>query len=59
MVAVIVRLLVTVSLALGFSIATLSTTESQTVQFAKLVLLLPIFFGGWLCRSPASTCRSA
>jgi ABC-2 type transport system permease protein len=42
----IILLLVAASLAIGFTIANLATTETQAVQLAMLVLLFATFFGG-------------
>jgi ABC-2 type transport system permease protein len=39
-------LLIVVGIALGLIIAAVSTTESQAVQLAMLVLLFTVFFGG-------------
>lgn len=44
--ALVVLLLIAAGLAIGFVIAGLSTTESQAVQLAMLVLLFSTFFGG-------------
>jgi ABC-2 type transport system permease protein len=46
-VALALGLLLFASLALGFFLSTLATTETQAVQLAMLVLLLSIFFGGF------------
>lgn len=42
----VLGLLIVVSVAIGFCLAGVSTTETQTVQLAMLVLLFAIFFGG-------------
>jgi ABC-2 type transport system permease protein len=44
--ALILLLLATTALAIGFIIAAFSSNEPQTVQLAMLVLLLAVFFGG-------------
>ena len=46
MAALILALLIAVALAIGFILAAVSTTETQAVQLAMLVLLFAIFFGG-------------
>ena len=46
MAVLILALLTVASVAIGFCLAAISNTETQTVQFAMLVLLLAVFFGG-------------
>ncbi len=46
--ALVVALLIAAALAIGFIIAAISTTESQAVQLAMLVLLFSTLFGGLL-----------
>jgi ABC-2 type transport system permease protein len=43
---VVIGLLGLVAVSVGFIIATISATETQTVQLAMLVLLFSVFFGG-------------
>lgn len=45
--AAILALLVIASLGIGFLISTISTSDTQAVQFSMLVLLLSIFFSGF------------
>ncbi|MGI8552209.1 MAG: ABC transporter permease [Dehalococcoidia bacterium] len=45
-VALVIGLLIAISLSIGFIVAAISTTESQAVQLAMLVLLIAVFFGG-------------
>jgi ABC-2 type transport system permease protein len=46
--ALVIGLVLLSSLALGFLVAAISTTEAQAVQFSMLVLLVTIFFSGFV-----------
>jgi ABC-2 type transport system permease protein len=46
MAVLILALLIVISVAIGFCLAAISQTETQTVQLAMLVLLFAVFFGG-------------
>lgn len=48
MYAVVIGLALVASLALGFLVAALANTEAQAVQFAMLILLVTIFFSGFV-----------
>jgi ABC-2 type transport system permease protein len=46
--ALVLSVLVLVSLGLGFTLSLLSTTTSQVVQYAMIVLLASVFFSGFI-----------
>ncbi len=48
MYAAVIAMTLIASLALGFLVAALATTEAQAVQFAMLILLVTIFFSGFV-----------
>ena len=48
MYAAVIGLTLIASLALGFLVAALAQTEAQAVQFAMLILLVTIFFSGFV-----------
>lgn len=48
MYAIVIGLTLVASLALGFLVAAIASTEAQAVQFAMLILLVTIFFSGFV-----------